>query len=209
MSAIYVYPELETIFIHMPKCGGQSIQNYFQSITNSKKQFHGHIPEEYRNYWKFTVVRNPADRLISAWTYCQKMHWFPKPRILPRWKTSSSLHRFLKLLEMWKTRPVSPINFREFREDPEFMTLHHAAPMTHPDRCVDSLDYVGRFEVFPNVIEELSKRFGFKCDNQHINRTDHADFRNYYDLSLKKKVNQYFAKDFSRFCYPLLKLEAD
>ena len=116
MSAIYVYPELETIFILMPKCGGQSIQSYFDCLTKSKKQFHGHIPEKYQSYWKFTIVRNPADRLISAWTYCQKMKWFPKPRILPRWKNSSSRQQFLKLLERWKDRPVSPINFREFRE---------------------------------------------------------------------------------------------
>ena len=209
MSAIYVYPELEAIFIHMPKCGGQSIQSYFDCLTKSKKQFHGHIPEQYQNYWKFTIVRNPADRLISAWTYCQKMKWFPKPRILPRWKNSSSLHQFLKLLERWKDRPVSPINFREFREIPEFMSVHHAAAMTHPDRCISRLDYVGRFEVFPNVIEELSKRFGFKIDNRHCNRTEHADFKNYYDLSLKKKVNEFFAEDFSRFCYPLFELTSD
>ena len=209
MSAIYVYPELEAVFIHMPKCGGQTIQNYFNSITTSKKQFHGHIPTQYQNYWKFTIVRNPADRLISAWSYCQKMNWFPKPRFLPRRKNSSSLQQFFKLLEGWKDRPVSPINFREFRENPEFMCIHHAAPMTHPDRCTSSLDYIGRFELFPTVIDELSKRFGFKSDECHLNRTEHADFKSYYDRQLKKKVNHYFAEDFSMFCYPLLELGDD
>ncbi len=42
-----------------------------------------------------------------------------------------------------------------------------------------------------------------------INGTEHADFKSYYDRQLKKKVNHYFAEDFSMFCYPLLELGAD
>ena len=197
MSAIYAYPELEILFIHMPKCGGLTMKAYLQSITSQVEQYHGHIPDQYKDYWKFTIVRNPFDRFISAWAYCTKMEW---------WPSDKNAHQFIDFLGMNQDKPVSPKNFHELKPQPDFMCLHHAAPMTHPDRCVQDLDYVGKFENLEGVVEDFRKWFGIKEKGIHVNKSEHDPFQAYYDSTLYRKVLGYYEEDFKEFGIPVTRL---
>ena len=71
--------EKKLIFIHIPKTAGTSIYKSLgvKNISYQNK-FLGHkrienYKEQYKKYWdaylKFTVVRNPIDRFISAYKY--------------------------------------------------------------------------------------------------------------------------------------------
>ena len=66
------------IFIHIPKTGGQSILKAIGIKKGDKKQYYYHPYTHYTiemisnyfnidNYYKFTFVRNPYDRLISEY----------------------------------------------------------------------------------------------------------------------------------------------
>ena len=65
------FRKLQTIFVHIPKAAGISIN---KSLFNNLGG--GHIPlinyqlifpkEEFENYFKFTIVRNPWDRLRNG-----------------------------------------------------------------------------------------------------------------------------------------------
>ena len=65
------------IFIHIPKCAGNSVQQGLfgdvifghQTIRQYQVALSG---SEYRNAWKFTVTRNPWKRIASAWRYMKK-----------------------------------------------------------------------------------------------------------------------------------------
>jgi hypothetical protein len=71
-----IYHHLRTIFVHVPKTAGTAIENTLRE--NQRQSVGGHttalgyqskFPEQFAQYWKFTVVRHPIDRFISAYCY--------------------------------------------------------------------------------------------------------------------------------------------
>ena len=74
------------LFIHIPRTGGSSIENFFNfcpcAPMNKKESQYSTLEEskEYckiENYFKFTIVRNPWDRLLSwfLWSYAEVIYY--------------------------------------------------------------------------------------------------------------------------------------
>jgi hypothetical protein len=81
-----ILPDKKIIFIHIPRTGGSSVEKYFNFKFSSdwKPKTAQHLTlEEYSNhydldkYFKFTIVRNPWDRLISwyLWSYADLIYF--------------------------------------------------------------------------------------------------------------------------------------
>ena len=69
--------ELGCIFIHIPKCAGNSVQQgLFGEIIfghQTIRQYQVALSRsDYRKAWKFTVIRNPWKRIASAWRFMRK-----------------------------------------------------------------------------------------------------------------------------------------
>ena len=62
------------IFIHIPKCAGTAVQKSLFGDTyfghQTIRQYQVALPiSVYRRAWKFTITRDPWERLVSAWRF--------------------------------------------------------------------------------------------------------------------------------------------
>ena len=66
--------DLGCIFIHIPKCAGNAVQkSLFGEVVfghQTIRQYQVALPKvTYQNAWKFTIVRDPFERVASAWRF--------------------------------------------------------------------------------------------------------------------------------------------
>jgi hypothetical protein len=66
--------ELGCIFIHIPKCAGNAVQkSLFDEIVfghQTVRQYQVALTESlYKKAWKFTITRDPWERIVSAWRF--------------------------------------------------------------------------------------------------------------------------------------------
>jgi hypothetical protein len=80
--------EHRCIFIHQRKCAGISIMRAFGLITPNDPGWHymndgvlspeyHHASEHLPDYYRFAIVRNPWDRFVSGWHYCENLRDVP------------------------------------------------------------------------------------------------------------------------------------
>jgi len=136
----------EAIFIHIPKTAGTSIRHTFgfpkpaRSNLRFKKhydlkQVEGYLgPECVRNSYVFTFVRNPWDRLFSAFLFRRRA--FLQGRLKPLAGEEKCLSDF----EFW-IRFMSKFN----RIDNCVVTKSQLSWITNIE-CQVQCDYLGRFE---------------------------------------------------------------
>jgi len=79
-----IYPHLKAIFVHVPKAAGTSIERHLRQSDKdvvgghtTALAFRGKFPNEFKSFYKFTVVRNPVDRFVSAYAYLRQMPLHP------------------------------------------------------------------------------------------------------------------------------------
>ena len=66
--------EHKFIFIHIPKCGGTSIERFFKMKlprqgAHLNLKYYKKNTENYETYFKFTIVRNPWDKMVSEYKW--------------------------------------------------------------------------------------------------------------------------------------------
>ena len=176
------------IFIHINKCGGSTIDRLLGGglFGGHKKVFDYKKlnPKEFDNYFKFTFVRNPWDRVVSFYFYQMKRNWiyYPFDETIP---------------------------FKEFVKNWLIQMPRQTKLNTHP--CYDwisdkddnlQVDFIGRFE-------NLQQDFNIVCDKIGIpqqqlprkNATKHKHYTEYYDDETREIVAEKFAKDIEYFGY--------
>lgn len=74
-----IYPHLKTIFVHVPKTAGTSIETRLRENNSvvvgghtTAEGFRKKYPDVFNDYYKFAVVRHPAERFASAFYYLLK-----------------------------------------------------------------------------------------------------------------------------------------
>ena len=190
------------IFIHIPKCGGTSIEQSFgfRYKKFSFKRSMGLHPNRTDNFWlqhctlreiptecgvdvknffTFTIVRNPWDRMVSSFFYESRIN---KKR-----------HGF------------KFNNFNAFVRSPTYAAEQHSLCQMDfiiNERSEPYIDFIGRFENLQEDFNTVCDKIGIpRKQLPHKNKTKHKHYTEYYDDETKQIVAKKYAKDIEYFGY--------
>lgn len=188
--------EKKIIFIHVPRTGGTSLSN----AIFGKDLGHNYLIDFYRNntdkakkYYKFAFVRNPYDRLVSAYSQMQKNDI--NPIIKKKWD-NLNIRSFEDLIQCIsnKNSSLQLKKIIHFRSQIEMLSA-------------DSLkmDLILRFEEYNNSISKLEKIIG-PIKIQKLNSSKRKEFSSYYDSFSADIVYNFYEEDFLNFNYKHLNI---
>ena len=185
------------IFIHIPKCAGESIETALMGRPNWEKDDPNYKfleePKDspigrdkhytigqwksnyyYDRYFKFSIVRNPWAASFSFYKYRKKRDNFPHS--FNEWVAHVNHKVFSKFL--------SPLNY---------LQADNRIP----------LDYIGRFENLKHEWTIIRDQLKIKAKNlPHINKTpSESNYRNYYNKKSIDIVYKNMKKDIDYFKY--------
>jgi len=211
---------LKTIFIHIPKAGGTSIEtvlcdfplfryqlvnkfNWYGNIRNDETKYElDHSTMAYlkknckyydNSYFSFAIVRNPYARLVSEYHYCKYQY-----------------SRFIKKLDSFKDFVYELKNKFDYvlkNKEKDHLYVSHYLPQylfTHNYRKIKIVNKIYKLE---NLNEEwLNICEILDIDKELIRSEKNAskfkyNYEDYYDEDLKSIVYEMYKDDFEIFNY--------
>lgn len=179
--------EHKCIFVHLPKCAGETIETAFLGKPLNKdddefrgsKEKHDSIfqikkkhPEEFDKYYKFAVVRNIWDQFVSFVAYCDR-----------RYDRSSGT---------FQSRMRSDLKSK-------FYHVHSASNMLTIDGRL-AVDRIVRFEALAVDLEKVAESLGMeKITLGHVNRSKHQHYSAVYDYYCMLFIKLAFAEEIKLF----------
>jgi hypothetical protein len=186
----------KSIFIHIPKSAGRSVR---ESLFNNARGAHRTLvgyqtmldPELFAECFKFSFVRNPWDRLVSAFFYLKNKDM----RSNQKWakENISQFNDFDTFVKQW-VNPENIWSYVFFRPQYQFMCLEGKQP---------AVDFIGFYE---NLIPDfcvIRDRVNPSATLQEKNRNwlRDKDFREIYTDETRKIVAEVYADDIKLFGY--------
>lgn len=204
------------IFLHIPKAAGTSIERFLRDIDLDipakvlRKRGFSHFLNDHLDYYVFSFVRNPHDRLVSAWKWGQLK--FEKEGDLPFYnkERAVSFEEYVLLttdLDYRKDHQNLWSEYDEYHTLPQFEffpQLNGSHYFTDKISTDFTCDFIGRFE---NLNEDFKK----VCKDLNLTKPQlsHAynskTFKKTFDWTdqLKDRVYNYYKQDFELFNYEI------
>lgn len=184
-----------SIFIHVPKAAGRSVVRGLydvRSVEHASVQWYQEIdPVKFHDYFSFSFVRNPWDRLVSAYTYlCQGgAHTNEEDS---RWGDFlCSFGDFDSFVCQWLTTENA---MRHLLFTPQHYFLC--------DRLGElKLDFIGRFERLEEDYRHVAEKIPGAADLPHLNHSRSTPYQYYYSKNSRDLVAQVYAQDIELFDY--------
>ncbi|MCW8930257.1 MAG: sulfotransferase family protein [Gammaproteobacteria bacterium] len=184
------FDETQSIFIHIPKCAGVSISkalygNLAGGHTTLEEYLVTFEPRNVLNYFKFTIVRNPWDRLVSAYFFLKQggfgkedKEWFDSELVQYR-DFEDFVINWVNKINIWK--------------------WNHFKPQYHymqDKRNKIQLNFIGLFENIEDDFSFISNHLGLKeCELYFSNESSHSNYMDYYNETTKSIVAKVYEKD--------------
>jgi len=204
--------KLNFIFIHIPKTAGSSIGDpsykkfrkgsLIQYLEDGDEAHQGHIKaidlkkkvkEPWQDFFKFCFVRNPWDRLVSAYSFYKQSV-----------SSVSSLISFTQ--EYYKRHTVLGQQISKCQDFREFclnmqnyeLDLHFEPQLNFITDTENNVlvDFIGRFENLKGDLEKICDRIKIpQIELPHYRKTKRKDFKIYYDDETKEIVSKKYQND--------------
>lgn len=190
--------EKKFFFIHVPKTAGKSLRFSLFGKENgarhcSASRLKKCYPDLWEQFFSFCLVRNPYDRLYSAYRYLMCGGNLQKDDLRFRSRELSTVNGFEQFVCDWLTKDRS-YAYTHFIPQYEFVYQN--------TDCL--VDHIGKFENLEREYEFIRGKLGLRHDLQHINRTKQAvetSVSEVYSPVMSRKVHEIYAEDFRLFGY--------
>ena len=190
------YKQHRCIFVRIPKCATRSISI---SLFGNKGGGHTDIGTyrvlfgaRFDDYFKFAFVRNPWDRVVSAYHFLKQGGVNREDR---RWckKHLSRYADFNEFVMGW----LKPENIRlqiHFKPQYEFVQD------TNGDMV---MDFIGHYENLENDFMVVKEKLGMRKSLLFLNKTTarKRNYRDYFSEETKRIVADLYSKDIASFGY--------
>ena len=202
------------LFLHIPKSAGTSIENFLRDIDPAiplkvlRKRGFSRFLNDHLDYYVFSIVRNPYDRLVSAWKWGEfKLR--NEPSCLYYQKSRKVyFEEYVRLLVDKDYRLFNSSCWSEYDEYhtlPQFEFFPHLNGghyFTDKINPSFSCDFIGRFETLKEDFEKIcSDLFIEKPELPHAYDSKTFESEASWSVDLKEKVYSYYKKDFEFFGY--------
>jgi len=182
-----------SIFLHTPKCAGRSIIKSFYNNAHIGHYpaiwYEGAYPEEFNSYFKYSFVRNPYDRIVSAYHYLIQRQF---KRNEPITKFVSQFNNFEDFVLEW----LCEENIKKIVvTSPQYLYLEDQFG------SISHMDYIGHLESLENDIKFITKKLNFSSKLMKTNQSKRKDFRSYYTDEMVDCVTLAYKRDISLFAY--------
>lgn len=208
-----------TIFVHIPKTAGTSVESvlgmhgdksdigirpYFnqeidrehlygrdlQHMTAAELRDVLHRDGVFDRYFKFAIVRNPWDRLVSvfAWT---NQKW-ARGEALADGEFESSVRQLHAMFVVARSAR------QPLRAAPHYWPQMHFLM----DRARQPLlDFIARYESLDADWEHIRRKIGIQADLPSRMRSHHRPYQSYYNDTTRAMVAEIYAEDVAAFGY--------
>lgn len=194
-SLLNVFYKSKTVFIHIPKTAGISLIKAIYDDVNlegHRSFFFYNIALNMKSekYFCFSFVRNPFDRLYSAYMFLKKGGMNHIDRLL--YKTY--LSKFNDFEDFVLNGLDNNIIFKiiHFIPQHEFLCDRRGNVM---------VDFIGRFENLEDDVRFLSDKFKKDIRLEHYNSNLKKDYKEVYTAKMVSKVKTIYYKDLKFFNY--------
>lgn len=180
----------KVIFIHINKTGGTSIAHLIglpHKMHLSAQEIINIIgKKEWESAFKFAVVRNPWDKVVSHYKY-----------------------RVLTNQTEMNTNPISFKNWIKCTYGVEKDNFYYDNPkmfQTQVDWLKDDqnkicIDRILKFENLKSDFKEVANIIGVNKQLPHLNQTIKTNYKEYYDEETMEIVSNWFSEDIKLFGY--------
>ena len=187
--------DTRSIFIHVPKCAGTSVARSIYGSSDSHlpiSRYAAFDPKRFEHYFKFTFVRNPWDRLLSAYTYLAPGAKGETPWSHQNLREFRDFEAFVLALRDPATRK-RVLRFLHFRPQISWLTL--------PGGAIPPLDFTGRFERLAEDFDAIVTRLGVDAELPRLNASNAGPYREAYSTQMRNVVAEVYERDIRAFGY--------
>ena len=181
------------VFIHIPKTAGTSVvcSLFGQNSRHARwTEYYESNPDKFQQYFKFCFVRNPWDRLLSAYTFLRQGGMNDTDA---RWAKDNleCFDSFESFVHEWLT------------EDSIWSWVHFV-PQYHwvcDDEGHCMMDFVGRMETINSDFKIVAERLEREAVLPVRNSTRTKHYSSYYTSEMQDLVRNIYRRDISHFNY--------
>ena len=154
---------------------------------------------DWNSYFKFAIVRNPWDRVVSAYFYRKKM--------ANKWKTNPPKDKFYKdVNDSFSYELANSENFKDWVQ--KFLVNNDKEIVTHQYKYVTDennniiVDFIGKIENIKSDIDFIFKQINLNdLTLPQMNQSNRGNYIQYYDQYTTDLISDYYSTDINLFNY--------